>query len=88
MSKKVNKEDLQMSKYEYKTNPIKAIRDKCLNDCCAGSSYEVENCLCPSCPLYPFRFGKNPFRTPRVLSDEHKAKLLYGLEKKKGSISK
>lgn len=39
--------------------PIKAIRLKCL-DCCAGSSYEVKLCPIADCPLYKYRFGKNP----------------------------
>ncbi len=39
--------------------PIKAIRAKCL-DCCCGSAKEVELCPIPDCPLYPYRFGKNP----------------------------
>lgn len=41
------------------TTPLKAIRLKCL-DCCIGSSNEVELCPCRDCPLWMFRFGKNP----------------------------
>lgn len=41
--------------------PMKAIRAKCL-DCCCGSSNEVRSCTVEKCPLYPFRFGKNPNR--------------------------
>lgn len=51
------------------TNPVKAIRLKCL-DCSGGSSEEVKKCVIPHCPLYPFRFGKNPFRTP--MSEEQR----------------
>lgn len=43
------------------TNPVKAIRAKCL-DCCCGSSNEGELCTCTGCALYPFRRGKNPYR--------------------------
>lgn len=39
--------------------PIKAIRAKCL-DCCCGQYKEVELCPSADCPLYPYRFGKNP----------------------------
>ena len=39
--------------------PIKAIRLKCL-DCVCGSPQEVELCPCEDCPLWAFRFGKNP----------------------------
>lgn len=41
--------------------PMKAIRAKCL-DCCCGSSHEVRLCTAEKCPLYPYRFGKNPNR--------------------------
>lgn len=47
------------------TNPVKAIRAKCL-DCCCGSPYEVERCTVERCALYPFRMGKNPYRPERT----------------------
>lgn len=53
------------------TNPVKAIRAKCL-DCCCGSKREVELCPCPDCSLHPFRFGKNPYRTPRTYTQEQR----------------
>lgn len=53
-------------------NPVKAIRAKCL-DCSDGNSNEVKNCQIPSCPIFPFRLGKNPFRQKRELSPEQKA---------------
>jgi len=39
--------------------PIQAIRDKCL-DCCSGSRGEVAECHIEKCPLWSFRFGRNP----------------------------
>ena len=42
-----------------KQTPLKSIRAKCL-DCCGGSAKEVRLCPIPDCPLFPFRFGKNP----------------------------
>ncbi len=39
--------------------PTKAIRLHCL-DCSNGQYKEVQNCVIDSCPLYPFRVGKNP----------------------------
>ena len=54
-------------------NPVKAIRAKCLD--CAYTSPEVALCPCKDCPLYPFRFGKNPYRTKRELTPEHLEKL-------------
>jgi hypothetical protein len=53
-------------------SPGKAIRAKCI-DCSGGSSEEVRVCTVKKCPLYPFRFGKNPFRTVRVMSEEQRA---------------
>ena len=54
------------------TNPVKAIRAKCL-DCCCGQQKEVELCTNTRCALYPFRFGKNPYRSKRELTAEQKA---------------
>lgn len=39
--------------------PLKSIRLKCL-DCCCNSPSEVALCPCEDCPLWEFRFGKNP----------------------------
>ena len=55
---------------ENRISPIKAIRAKCL-DCCCGQTNEVLLCTCTDCPLYVFRFGKNPF-TNRTLTEEQK----------------
>jgi hypothetical protein len=44
-------------------SPMKAIRAKCL-DCCAGSANEVRLCVAMTCPSWPFRTGKNPWRAP------------------------
>lgn len=56
---------------EYETNPIRAIRKHCL-DCCCGSSEEVKACTIETCYLFPFRQGKNPFRTKREYTEEQK----------------
>ena len=52
------------------TSPIKAIREKCI-DCMNGSRNEVKLCPSEDCPLYPFRFGKNPY-SKRVMTDEQR----------------
>lgn len=57
------------------TNPVKAIRAKCL-DCCCGSPEEVRQCPCENCALYPFRFGKNPYRAKREYTEEQKAAMV------------
>ena len=53
-------------------NPVKAIREKCL-DCCCGSKKEVELCPSEACALYPFRFGRNPFRKKKEYTEEERA---------------
>lgn len=52
-------------------NPVKAIREFCL-DCCGDSSATVKGCTATNCALYPFRLGKNPFRSKRELTEEQK----------------
>lgn len=64
------------------TNPVKAIRAKCL-DCCETTE-EVKHCHIESCALHPFRFGTNPFRAKRKLSEEQKRVLTERLSKARG----
>lgn len=57
-------------------SPLRSIRAKCL-DCCCGSSNEVKACPCDGvngelCPLYQYRLGHNPNRTPRQYTDEER----------------
>lgn len=52
------------------TSPIRAVRLKCL-DCTCGSAKEIEACPIKACPLWAFRFGKNPYRKPQ--SEERRA---------------
>lgn len=66
-----DKRGLQGFTGETITNPVKAIRKNCLQ-CCCGSPKEVELCAITDCPSYPFRFGTNPYRAERVLTDEQK----------------
>lgn len=49
-----------------------ALRAKCV-DCCAGSAAEVRRCGMIDCSLWPFRMGTDPYRDPRVMSDEQRA---------------
>ena len=53
-------------------SPIKAIRAKCL-DCCCDQKEEVKMCPATTCPLYPFRLGKNPFRKREMSEEQRKA---------------
>jgi hypothetical protein len=52
-------------------NPLKAIREKCL-DCCCGNAAEVRKCTAADCALWPFRMSTNPFRKKRELSPQQK----------------
>lgn len=65
-------------------NPVKAIRAKCL-DCSCFSSDEVQKCIMTDCPLYPFRFGVNPFNSrtgkKKELTDEQRAEMRERFEK-------
>lgn len=65
-------------------NPVKAIRLKCM-DCSGGKMNEVEKCPCDQCALWPFRFGKNPFRTKRELSEEQRKAAAERLRKIRGN---
>lgn len=67
-------------------NPVKAIRAFCL-ECCGGSAVEVRDCTSTRCPLKPFRFGKNPYRATRVLTDEQKAAAVERLCRAKGGAA-
>lgn len=46
-----------------RVSPLRALRLKCL-DCCNDSAQEVRLCTAVDCPSWPFRMGKNPWRTP------------------------
>ena len=51
------------------TNVLRASRLKCY-DCSCYQSNEVRECLVKTCPLYPFRLGKNPFLRKELTEDE------------------
>lgn len=70
------------------TSPLKAIRLFCLN--CADSYVGVKEC--PSgtdskypCPLYSFRFGKNPYRKSREYTEEELDELRNRMSKARSS---
>ena len=65
---------------EYKKSPLKAIRAKCL-ECSNESPAEVKICSIENCYLFPFRLGKNPYRTKRIYTEEQKKKLIDRLKK-------
>lgn len=66
--------DIDISIYDedQPKSPLKAIRKKCVDDCCAGLRSEARRCDTVTCPLHPFRFGKSPFRKKLEWSEERK----------------
>ena len=61
-------------------NPLKAIRETCL-DCCCGNASEVRKCVAVDCPSWPFRMGTNPFRKKRELSAQQRCERAMRLAK-------
>ena len=59
---------------------LKMIRQKCL-DCVCFQAKEVELCPSKQCALWPFRFAKDPFKTPRPMSEAQKEVLAAAREK-------
>lgn len=59
-------------------NPMRAIREKCL-DCSCQQPIEVKECTVKTCALHPFRMGKNPYRAKRVMSPEAVARAKVNL---------
>jgi hypothetical protein len=66
-------------------NPAKAIRAFCLG-CSGDSTAEVKKCPVEKCPLYPFRFGKNPYRQRREMTEEEKRVLADRLKEARKNI--
>ncbi len=61
-------------------NPLRAIREKCL-DCTCQQPVEVKECTVKTCALWPFRMGTNPYRSKRTMSPEARAKAAASLAK-------
>ena len=51
------------------TSVLKAVKKHCL-DCCAYQRDEVKLCPSTRCTLWPFRFGKNPYRKKKEYTEE------------------
>lgn len=59
---------------------LNAIRLKCL-DCSNGGIAEIRECIITDCPLYEYRFGKNPPHRKKKLSAETRKKLSERMRK-------
>ena len=51
--------------------PLDAIHEKCL-DCSVYDEKEVKLCPCTDCTLWPFRFGTNPYKRKKEMTEEQK----------------
>ena len=67
-----------------KTELLKTIRKKCL-DCVCFQAKEVELCPNNDCPLWSYRFAKDPFKTP--LTEAQRASRMNSLKKTWGTNS-
>lgn len=55
-------------------NPVKVLRLKC-RDCTNNQIAEIDNCTIRQCPVWPWRFGKNPYRIKKVMSEGEKERV-------------
>ena len=55
------------------TSPLMAIKEFCM-ECCGWERSAVKSCSALQCPLFEFRFGKNPYNK-RTLTDEQRQEL-------------
>ena len=67
-----------------KTDLLKTIRQKCL-DCVCYQPKEVELCPSEHCALWPFRFAKDPYKTPRPMSEAQRVNLAKAQAARKAS---
>ena len=84
---KISKESEVKTMSTTKTDLLKTIRQKCL-DCVCFQPREVELCPSEHCALWPFRMGKDPYKTPRILSaaqQENLAKAQAARKQKRNS---
>jgi hypothetical protein len=66
----------QRDKNEKRKIPVKAMREKCI-ECMGGKDSEdyrrrIKECASAECPIFAFRFGKDPYRHPNLSNDQRK----------------
>lgn len=72
---------------EYKTTPLEAIKHFCY-ECQGGESYAiVKDCTGWNCDLYPYRFGKNPYRKKKEYTEEELEVMRERMSKARASKS-
>jgi hypothetical protein len=57
-------------------SPLKAIREMCIQCMGATQNYSklIKECASPNCPIFIYRFGKNPHHSKNI-SDEQRKEL-------------
>ena len=55
-------------------SPLKAVRRKCI-ECAGGSADSAAKCKMYSCPLWDYRFGTNPYKKERNISEDERKML-------------
>jgi len=63
-----------------KTELLKVIRRKCM-DCVCFQAKEVDLCPSEHCALWPYRFAKDPYKTPRQMTEAQREALASAREK-------
>ena len=63
-----------------KQSPLKAIKQYCY-ECSGENRAEVKRCSSRTCPLKPFRTGRNPFAKKREMTPEQKEQARQRLQK-------
>lgn len=66
----------QRDKSKKHKTPVKAIRDMC-TQCMGGRDSEgycsrIKECASVECPIFAFRFGKDPYRRQNLSDDQRK----------------
>ena len=69
------------------TNPVKAIKAKCI-DCCCGNESEVRVCPCEDCPLHPYKIEKNPYRAKHEYTEEERKRMAERFARSLANASK
>jgi hypothetical protein len=67
-------------------SPLRTIRLHCIS--CNGTANEVGLCPVVKCLLYPYRFGKDPRRVKRELTDEQRKSIRERFAKKHSPLIK
>ena len=57
-----------------KTELLRTIKNHC-TECCGGNVLEVKLCTVERCPLYSFRFGKDPNPARKFTNFRHQVTL-------------